>query len=86
MKSGSYALRCSRCCFLKEWPEKYVDERETFGPAWAESHRMAYMCVHAGRRHPMRVNREDRPCNPYASDGARTCPIKAVMEKAKEES
>ena len=86
MKHESYALRCSRCCFLKEWPEKWVDERETFGPSWDETHHMAYMCVHAGRRHPVRVNREDRPHNPCASDGARSCPIKIGLDDVKEGS
>ena len=86
MKHGSYALRCSRCCFLREWPEKWRYERDAFGQAWSESHHMAYMCIHPERRHPMRVNREDRPYNPCASDGARSCPIKSAMERMKEES
>ena len=86
MKHGSYALRCARCCFLKEWPEKWVDEREVFGHSWDEMHHMAYMCVHAARRNPVRVNREDCPYNPCASDGARSCPIKSAMERMKEES
>jgi hypothetical protein len=47
---------------------------------------MAYMCVHAGRRHPARVNKEDAPYNCCASEGARSCPIKSAMEKMKEES
>ena len=86
MRSTSHALRCARCCFLKEWPEKWVDERETFGPSWDETHHMAYMCVHPERRHPMRVNREDRPYNPCASDGARSCPIKIGLDDVKEGS
>lgn len=36
MKHGSYAMRCARCCFLKEWPEKWVDEREVCEPFDAE--------------------------------------------------
>ena len=86
MKHDSYTLRCSRCCFLKEWPEKWAYERETFGPAWTESHHMAYMCVHAGRRHPARVNKEDAPYNCCASEGARSCPIKTGFERMEGES
>lgn len=86
MKTGSYATRCSRCRFLREWPEKWRYERDAFGPAWSESHHMAYMCVHAARRHPVRVNRDDRPYNTCASEGARTCPIKLGPEKMKEGS
>lgn len=86
MKHDSYTLRCSRCCFLKEWPEKWAYERETFGPAWTESHHMAYMCVHAGRWHPARVNKEDAPYNCCASEGARSCPIKTGFERMEGES
>ena len=80
MKPDSYALRCSRCCFLRKWPEKFRRERDVFGPTWGESHHMAYMCVHPGRRHPVRVNREDAPYNTCASKGARSCPLKVGDE------
>lgn len=86
MRSTSHALRCSRCCFLRECPEKWRYERDAFGQAWSESHRIAYMCVHPERRHPMRVNREDAPYNPCASEGARSCPMKSAMERMKEDS
>ena len=78
--AGSYKLVCARCKYLREWPEKHGRERDAFGPAWGESHHMAYMCVHPGRSNPARVNRDDAPYNTCASKGARSCPLKVGDE------
>lgn len=69
--SDSYALRCRGCRFLRIWREKTVYESDFRLPSTR-----AYMCVHPQRRHPARVNEEDRPFNPCASEGARSCPRK----------
>ena len=78
--AGTYKHICARCMYLRKWPEKFRREREAFGSTWDESHHMAYMCVHPGRRHPVRVNREDAPYNTCASNGARSCPLKVGDE------
>lgn len=68
----SYSLHCKGCKYIRDWPEKSAYESDALPCEVA-----AYMCVNPERRNPARVIPEDAPFNPYASEGARTCPMKA---------
>ena len=68
----SYLLYCRRCRYIRDWPEKAAYESDAL-----PTERAAYMCVNPERRNPARVIPEDAPFSPCASEGARTCPMKA---------
>lgn len=69
---NNYRTRCRGCRYIRDWPEKSTYESDALPCEVA-----AYMRVNPERRNPVRVIPEDAPFNPCASEGARTCPMKA---------